>query len=688
MQDLKDKIIEYFNRKDFVPQGFDKLVNVFKVSESELKNSLTELENEFIIRKSKKGHYNLLVQNNISVGTIDIKEKGYGFIKDLNSDTIYYVDKVDVKDAFSHDTVLFAKYKYLGIEDEKPEAKVIEVLKRYYERIVGEVYSTKKGKLNFKANLANVLFEVTDFNSANDGDLVVLHIDKYGHNYACGHIEKVIGKASDNDAMYKELALKYDFHYEFSDDVIKEANKLEYIDDGRKFIDKIIFTIDGDDAKDFDDAVSIEKLDNGNYLLGVYIADVASYVKENGAIDQEAFFRGTSVYLPNAVIPMLPEKLCNDLCSLKENELKRVVACLMEIDKFGSVQEYDIKLATIKSCHRLTYNIVNEIFDGNQELITKYNDVYSSLAMMNKLRSLLYEKRVRRGSLDFEANESIVVFNDNQAKDVIVKERKDSENLIEEFMLIANETIASHIYHMDLPFIYRIHEEPPLNNYRKLINLLAGLGIKTHVNLHHISNFDLQKVLADTKDNPAIQNLVLRLMCKARYSEINSGHFGLASPIYTHFTSPIRRYPDLIVHRLLHQYVFNHDLSVDALKRDMDICVKASVQSSKKEKDAISFEYEAKDRIIAKLYENLVGYEYSGVIASVTNYGFFVILDNLVEGLVHISRLAGYYFYDEASSSLIDSLNKKKRYTIGQRVKVAVNSASGATGQIDFIIVQ
>lgn len=688
LEDLKNQIIEYFKKSDYTPVGFDGLAKVFK--EEGLQEALSQLEAEYVIRKSKKGHYDLLVKNNIGVGIIEVKDKGYGFIKDLNSNTTYYVDKVDKKGSFSGDTVLFAKYKYIDYGDsDKPEAKVIEILKRGLTKVVGEVYTTKRGKLNFKANIPNVLFETTDFNNAKKGDLVVYAIDQYSpNNLVYGHVEEVIGKASDKDAMYKELCFKYGFHYEFDGDVLDEASQIAFGEEQREAIDKTIFTIDGDDAKDFDDAVSIDLLENGNYLLGVYIADVASYVKQDSLIDKEAFYRGTSVYLPNHVIPMLPEKLSNDLCSLNEQTPKKVIACLMEINKDGKVVNYDLKKAIIKSKHRMTYHDVNLIIDGDNTLSSKYSDISESILLMNELKDILHSVRVKRGSLDFESNESTIVYDGDKIKDITIRQRGEAENLIEEFMLIANETVASHIYHMDLPFIYRIHEEPPLANYKKLITLLNGLGIKTHANLHHISNFDLQKVLELTKDTPSIQTLVLRLMCKAKYSEVNVGHFGLASPIYTHFTSPIRRYPDLVVHRLLHKYVFDCDMTPETLKQAMQLCISASIQSSKKEKDAISFEYEATDKVIAKYYEDLIGYEFMGTISSITSYGLFITLDNLVEGMVHISKLAGYYVYDEASMSLVDTGPRHKRYTLGQRVKVIVNGASGATGQIDFIIVK
>ena len=326
--DLKEKIIEYFSKSDYVPKTYDALAKIFN---NELfDEAIKSLEDEYIIRKSKKGHYDLTTKNNIGVGIIEIKEKGYGFIKELTSDKVYYVDKVDKKGAFSGDTVLFAKYKYLDLNDnDKPEAKVLDVLKRALTQLIGQVYSKKRGKLNFKANMNGILFEITDFKNAKAGDQVIVKIDKYGaSNLVYGHVDKVVGKANAKDAMYKELAFKYDFHYEFDEEVLDEANALSFGNSDLEFIDKKIFTIDGDDAKDFDDAVSIEHLANGNYLLGVYIADVAGYVKEDSLIDKEAFFRGTSVYLPNHVIPMLPEKLSNDLCSLNEKEDKKVIACI------------------------------------------------------------------------------------------------------------------------------------------------------------------------------------------------------------------------------------------------------------------------------------------------------------------------------------------------------------------------
>ena len=686
--DLKEKIIEYFSKSDYVPTGFDALSKIFK--DDNLLDALNELEEEYLIRKSKKGHYDLLSKNNIGVGIIEVKEKGYGFIKELSTDKVYYVDKVDKKGAFSSDTVLFAKYKYNGtIDDEKPEAKVLDVLKRGITKIIGQVYTKKRGKLNFKANIPGLLYEISDFGNAKAGDQVIIQIDKYGaSNLVYGHVISIVGKINDKDAMYKELAFKYGFSYTFSEEVLDEANRLEFGSSDLEHIDKKIFTIDGDDAKDFDDAVSIETLENGNYLLGVYIADVAEYVEEGSAIDQEAFDRGTSVYLPNHVIPMLPEMLSNDLCSLNEKEDKKVIACLMEIDHTGNVVNYDIKEAIIKSCHRMSYNNVNKILDGDKDLINKYSDIKDDLILMDNLKDILYEKRRKRGSLDFEDNEINIIYDGDNIKEIGVRVRGKGEKLIEEFMLIANETIACHFYHLDLPFIYRVHEEPSIASYKKMINLLNGLGIKVNANTHHLSNFDIQKVLELTKDNPSIQNLVLRLMCKAKYSDVNIGHFGLASPIYTHFTSPIRRYPDLVVHRLIHKYIFNKQLDSSSLAKCANLCSKASINASKKEKDAISLEYEATDRVVAKYYEGLVGYEFSGRISSVTSYGLFVTLDNLVEGMVHISRLPGYFVYDEATSSLVESGIHHKRYSLGQKVKVIVNSADEASGQIDFIIVK
>ena len=688
IQDLKDKIIEYFSKPDYVPLSHEGLAKVF--NDEKLDLALQELEDEYLIRKSKKGHYDLLTKNNIGVGIIDIKEKGYGFIKELYTNNVYYVDKVDKKGAFKDDTVLFAKYKYKDFGDyEKPEAKVLDVLKRGITKVIGQVYSKKRGKLNFKANISGLLYEVSDFLNATAGDQVILAIDKYSNsNLVYGHIEKVIGRIDDKDAMYKELAFKYGFNYDFSEEVLDEASKLEYEEDNRELIEANIFTIDGDDAKDFDDAISIEILANGNYLLGVYIADVAGYVKDGSVIDKEAYERGTSVYLPNKVIPMLPEKLSNDLCSLNENTKKKVIACLIEISKDGNIVSYDLKNATIISKHRMTYNNVNKIIKGDTDLINKYQDIVNDIKLMNELKDILKAKREKRGSLDFEASEIKIVYDGDEIKEITLRDRDEAECLIEEFMLIANEVVASHFYHLDLPFIYRVHEEPSVANLKKLVNLLNGLGIKISANYHHISNYDIQKILELTKDNPSIQNLVLRLMPKAKYSEVNVGHFGLASPIYTHFTSPIRRYPDLVVHRLIHKYIFDGDISASTLKICATLCAKSSINSSKKERDAISFEYEATDRVVAGFYEGLVGYEFMGRITSVTNYGLFVTLDNLVEGMVHISKLAGYYVYDEATSSLIETSFRKKKYTLGQSVKVVVNSANATTGQIDFIIVK
>ncbi|MDD3382727.1 MAG: ribonuclease R, partial [Bacilli bacterium] len=450
--------------------------------------------------------------------------------------------------------------------------------------------------------------------------------------------------------------------------------------------DDEIFTIDGASAKDLDDAVGIKKLESDNTLLGVYIADVSYYVKENGFTDLEALNRGTSVYPVDRVIPMLPEKLSNDLCSLNPNTNKLVMACEMEIDNRGEVVRSEIFPSYIKTLHRLTYEEINRLLDGDKGVISKYKDIVEDLLQMEELAALLNEMRNWRGAIDFDLDEAkIILDKSGEVKDIVPDIRGISERIIEEFMLIANETVASTIKHMELPFIYRVHEQPNFEKLRSFALVVRDLGYSFKTKNNKVYPKELQKLLENIdEENVGLKNLVLRMMAKARYSHENIGHFGLASEIYTHFTSPIRRYPDLLVHRLLRRYLVEHDvLELDNLgKKISDI----AMQSSKKEREADELEYEVTDMLKAEYMEKYIGEKFSGVVSSITSFGMFVTIKRTIEGFVSFSSMTDdYYKYNPVNMTLEGRRNKV--YKIGDKVEVMVTRASKKEREIDFKII-
>ena len=452
----------------------------------------------------------------------------------------------------------------------------------------------------------------------------------------------------------------------------------------------MIFTIDGDDTKDIDDAVSIHRKPNGNYVLGVHIADVSYYVKEGSPLDNDAMERGTSVYLVDRVIPMLPHELSNGICSLNPNVSRLAISCVMEFDSHGKQIDYEIFESVIKSRIQMTYKKVNSILEKNivPEGYEKYAD---SLRMMADLAEILRKAKENRGYIDFEVDEAKILVNEKcEPTEIVLRDRGVGENLIEDFMIAANECVATHIYFMNLPFIYRVHEVPKEEKIRSFLGFIGGLGYQINGNLKDNNPKSIQrliKFLEDKKEFKILSKLLLRSMQKAVYKPVNLGHFGLASKCYTHFTSPIRRYPDTTVHRLLRTYLFQHKLDDNTISHWEDKLVYVADHSSAKERSSIDCEREVEDMKMAQYMEGHIGEEFEGMISSVMSFGMFVELDNLIEGLVSIKDMKGFFNYDEDRMTLTNEKSHVK-YTIGERIKVRVIRASKEAKTIDFEIVK
>ncbi|MGI6768479.1 MAG: ribonuclease R [Bacilli bacterium] len=691
---MKEKLLEIFKSPSYQPKNLEELLVLLELHDSEkeeLEKALSELLDEYEILQSRKKRYILPRSVHIYKGHISIKNPDFGFITSPDFERDFYVAKSDLNGAMDRDYVVFQALGEYNINSSfKQEAKVIDILERNLHFVVGELYR-KKNRFYLKTrNIPQIIRVVGIIDEYIPGDVVKVEIIDYERAPIEAKVVEKIGFKNDIGIDILEIAGSFNFPLKFSEETLKEAESLDRNIDSeaakrRKPTLTKIITIDGEDAKDLDDAVGIKKLENGNFLLGVYIADVSYYIKENGAIDQEAFQRGTSVYLLNRVIPMLPPLLSNNLCSLNPGIEKLVIACEMEIDANGKVVNSEVFPSAIKSTHRMTYTNVNKILAKDEELIARFKDIHEDLLLMRELREILNRMRFDRGALDFDVPEGkIIVDEEGNPVDIIAFERGIGERIIEEFMLIANETVASRIFHLDLPFIYRIHEEPNQVKLENFKQLSSGLGYRSFK--RKVNSRQLQEFLDNIKEEDSfLKTLLLRSMAKAIYHERNVGHYGLASECYTHFTSPIRRYPDLIVHRLLRKYLFNYDIKPREFPFLQESIAEIALQASKKERDAIECEYQVEDMKKAEYMSAFIGEKFEGVISSVTKFGFFVLLSNTIEGLVHIKRLPGRFLYDLASQSLIGIGGEI--YRLGDKVTVEVIKADKKTSEIDFNLV-
>ncbi len=696
---LEDRIIDLL-------KNTDKALSVTEINDSlgfktvdelkELLKTLNAMEDSLKIYRTKKDNYLLFTNSHLKLGTMIANKKGYGFV-DIEGDADVFIPPTNMNGAIHGDKVIVEITSPKGID---LEGRILKIVDRKFRQMVGEIYYKKNIpylKLDDDRVKLNVEIDKKKTLGAMEGHKVLVKItNKLKDNNYKGEVIKILGHKNDPGVDILSITNEMGIPDTFSENVMKELEDIpdEVLEkdliNRTDLRDEVIFTIDGDDTKDIDDAISIEKI-NDHYKLGVHIADVSYYVRPNTALDSEAFDRGTSVYLADRVIPMLPHKLSNGICSLNPNVDRLTLSCIMEIDQNGNVVNYDILKTIIKSKIQMTYKKVNQILEDDV-IPEGYEEYVDKLKMMAELAQILRKNKENRGYIDFDIDESKIIVDDKgKAIDVTLRNRGTGEKLIEDFMIAANETVATHIYYMELPFIYRIHGEPneeKINNFMRFLNIL---GYKVKEDIKKLTPKTMQNILAQLKDKKEfhlLSALLLRSMQKAIYDTNNIGHFGIASKCYTHFTSPIRRYPDTTVHRLLHTYLFDNNINRETIsyyERELPFVAE---HTSNMERRSIECERAVDDMKKAEYMMDHIGEEFDGIISSVMNFGMFVELPNLIEGLVRLDSLKGdYYTYDETTFTIRG--NKDKRgYRLGDNVRVKVVAADKEKRTIDFEVVK
>lgn len=640
-------------------------------------------------------------------GTFSANPRGFGFVRIGENEPDVFVKRGNTKFAMNEDVVEVKITSPANpLKGNEAEGKVVAIKSRAVTSLVGEFYAFDEEE---KKNSGSLLGYVVNKNKKipfrtniskkglhpEVGDIVRVDITHYPDRdfpeVLQGLVTEIIGKATDTGIDVLEVLESLGIPSPFPEDVIAEANAVpdeieeKDIIDRVDYRDEITFTIDGADAKDLDDAVHIKALDNGNIELGVHIADVSYYVTEGSALDREALNRGTSTYVTDRVVPMLPERLSNGICSLNPRVNRFTQSCVMEINPDGHVVNYKISQSVIKTTERMTYSDVNEMLAGNQEFLEKFAVIAESVEQMAKLHAILLGMRARRGSIDFETQEAkIIVDKLGKPIEIQVRKRGTAEMMIESFMLIANETVARSFATRELPFIYRVHEHPKADKLTRFIDFASVFGIPLKGTPEKMQSKDLQDFMLQIKGQPGeivLSTMLLRSMQQARYDEDNLGHFGLAAEYYTHFTSPIRRYPDLLVHRLIRAE--SHP-TTEVIEHFEEIIPEVAKLTSSRERRAIDAERAVEAMKKAEYMESYVGTEYDVTISSVTRFGFFVSLPNTIEGLVHMSTLGDDFYNFNERDLTLKGERTGKVFRMGQPVKVKLVKADKITGDIDF----
>ncbi len=705
LQQRKQKILAYMESADYIPLKRKEMRVVLSVPDAdkeEFEQIVTELIAEGKIIETKRGKLSAPKALQMATGTFLSHAKGFGFVTPEEGGNDIFIPASETNGAMQKDKVLY-KVIQKSSDGKKAEGTIIKVLERANSRIVG-LFEQVKGYgfvIADDKKFAKDIFIAKELTmGAVTGHKVVVEITDYGADRRNpeGKIVEILGHINDPGVDILSVIKRYDLAVEFEKEVYQEIENLETEvkeEDkiGREDLrDVLTITIDGEDAKDLDDAVSLQMLQNGNFELGVHIADVSHYVKFNTELDKEAYRRGTSVYLVDRVIPMLPHKLSNGICSLNPNTDRLALSCIMEIDHRGQVLDHKVVNSVIHSDYRMTYTAVREILeDGTPALLAEYQEIVPMLQNMNKLRMVLEEKRKKRGSVNFDLPESKIILDENgKPIDIRPYERSIATNLIEEFMLVCNETIAENFFWQEVPFVFRSHQEPDEEKTEKMEQFLRGFGYRVKKKDGELHPREIQKVLSEIEgktEERVITRVVLRSMMQARYTADNQGHFGLAAKYYCHFTSPIRRYPDLQIHRLIKMILAGemNGKKEESLRRKMP---EIAAHCSKRERIADEAERDTDNLKKVEYMMDKVGEYYEGIISGVTSWGIFVELPNTVEGMVALAQMDDDYYEFDEKNMLVFGRKSGKTYRLGDTVEVMVAKVSKEMGTIDFVFAE
>ena len=706
IQALMDRVTAYMKDEAYKPLTVKEMEEAFGITDAEdfkaLVKALVHMEERGLVVRTRSNRYGLPEKMNLVRGSLSGHAKGFAFVipDEAGMDDIF-IPPHEKSGAMHGDTVLVRVSS--DSSGTRREGTVVRILERGYTQVVG-TYSESK---NFgfvipdDKKIADDIFIPKNASmGAVEGHKVVVKITAYPEERknAEGEIVQILGHKNDPGVDILAIIHKHGLPLAFPDEVMDQANSVPdevdqtEIPNRRDLRDQVIVTIDGADAKDLDDAVTLTKLENGHYKLGVHIADVSHYVKEGSPIDREAYERGTSVYLVDRVIPMIPHRLSNGICSLNPKVDRFTLSCEMELNDQGEVVSHEIFQSVIKTTERMTYSDVNKILmDKDEELRQKYEPLVPMFELMEELQGILQNKRMKRGAIDFDFKEAkVLVDEDGKPTDVVVRERSIAERIIEEFMLVANETVAEHFHWLEVPFIYRIHEDPKEEKLQRFFEFITNFGLIVRGTANSVHPRALQEIIEAVEGKPeemVISTLMLRSMQQAKYDPESRGHFGLSTKFYTHFTSPIRRYPDLIVHRLIRTYLVEGSLDDATRAKWAAQLSEIAVHTSKMERRAVDAERDTDELKKAEFMEDKIGEEFDGIISSVTNFGMFVELPNTIEGLVHVSYMTDdYYHYEERQMAMIGERTGNV-FRIGDEITVRVIKVNKDEHDIDFEIV-
>jgi ribonuclease R len=706
IQEHIDKLLQYMKDEAYKPLTVQELEAAFGITDSSdfkvFVKALVQMEEKGLVVRTRSNRYGLPQKMNLIRGKVIGHAKGFAFVApdEPGMDDIF-IPPNETNTAMHGDTVL-ARISSES-SGQRQEGSIIRILERGIQQIVGTYVESKSFGFvipDDKKFASDIFIPKAASKGAVEGHKVVVKLITYpeGRKSAEGEVINVLGHKNDPGVDILSIIHKHGLPMAFPDEVLKQANETpdtieeSELENRRDLRNEVIVTIDGADAKDLDDAVTVTKLENGNYKLGVHIADVSYYVKEGTPIDLEAEERATSVYLVDRVIPMIPHRLSNGICSLNPKVDRLVLSCDMEITASGQVVNHEIFQSVIKTTERMTYHDVNLILvDKDEETRARYEPLVPMFELMEELAAVLRNKRMQRGAIDFDFKESkVLVDEESKPTDVVLRERSVAEKLIEEFMLAANETVAEHFHWLQVPFIYRIHEDPKEDKLRKFFEFITNFGYLVRGTANEVHPKALQEIIEEVRGKPeemVVSTVMLRSMQQAKYDPESLGHFGLSTEFYTHFTSPIRRYPDTIVHRLIRTYLIEGKLD-ETTRSKWDARLPDIAQhSSKMERRAVDAERETDELKKAEYMEDKVGVEYDGIISSVTNFGMFVELPNTIEGLVHVSYMTDdYYRFDERHFAMIGERTGNV-FRIGDEITVRVVKVNKEERSIDFEIV-